>query len=199
MALSLKALVELDRERGLTYRELAVRTGVSAPSLCRYSESGAVPTAGNYAKLRSYFGERLREMETETDRRRLRARRNLVDMNAASNEVKRVHAAAGGRAGSGGRKPRRAEALQREWAEGRRKGPASSPAVTWEHRARVSMGKYLSAPTRRPRALRSTSGWGSWPSGSGVRRSRSRLRAARSSAAGNSSRSGLRRTSSAMT
>ena len=61
MALSLKALVELDRERGLTYRELAVRTGVSAPSLCRYSESGAVPTAGNYAKLRSYFGERLRE------------------------------------------------------------------------------------------------------------------------------------------
>ena len=37
-------------------------------------------------------------METETDRRRLRARRNLVDMNAASNEVKRVHAAAAGRA-----------------------------------------------------------------------------------------------------
>lgn len=145
--MSLASLIEVEcRERNLTYKALSDLTGVSAPSLWRYERTGAVPTQENYERLKAYFSDRLGPMQTETDRRRAKARENLVMLNGVSEEEKSERARRGGEAGRGGRKPRRAAALHREYESGARARPSSADAPNVSvpaSKARVSLGKYL--------------------------------------------------------
>ncbi len=145
--MSLGSLIEVEcREKKLTYQALSTLTGVSAPSLYRFEKKGAVPTTPSYKRLKAYFGDRLGPMKTETDRRRSKARENLVVLNGVPPEVRSERARRAGQAGRGGHKPNRAAALRREYETGMRVRPLAKdvPDVTTKQgRARVSLGKYL--------------------------------------------------------